>query len=60
MSSTDIPPFEYSASTFRHTQSPNPTWTYGQKVEATDLGKEWIAGEKEGWKVIDTAKENPG
>lgn len=54
----EFPPFDTSF-TFRQTQSPNPQWAYGQKVEDTPEGKAWMAGEKDGWKVVDTSKEDP-
>lgn len=55
----ELPPFEISAAGFKFTQSPNPGWTYGQKVEATAAGREWLAGEEAGWKVIDGTTEDP-
>ncbi|KAI0946642.1 hypothetical protein AcW1_010056 [Taiwanofungus camphoratus] len=54
----EFPPFDTSF-TFRQTQSPNRQWAYGQKVEDTPEGKAWMAGEKDGWKVVDTSKEDP-
>ncbi|KAG1850515.1 hypothetical protein C8R48DRAFT_727409, partial [Suillus tomentosus] len=50
-----IPPFD-TTSYSTTTQSPNPSWTYGQKVDATPAGKDWLAGESAGWKVYDTAE----
>lgn len=52
--SANLPPFEPSE--FRYTASPNPDWTYGQRIESTEQGKEWAEGEKQGWTVIDTSK----
>ncbi|KIJ59417.1 hypothetical protein HYDPIDRAFT_140660 [Hydnomerulius pinastri MD-312] len=42
----------------KFTESPNMTWTYGQKVESTPAGRAWMEGEKEGWKSINTAEED--
>ncbi|KAG2142315.1 uncharacterized protein EDB93DRAFT_1338483 [Suillus bovinus] len=50
-----IPPFNTTSSS-TYTQSPNPSWTYGQRVDATPAGKDWLAGESAGWKVYDTAE----
>ncbi|OAX37564.1 hypothetical protein K503DRAFT_226770 [Rhizopogon vinicolor AM-OR11-026] len=50
-----IPAFDTTAHT-TYTQSPNPTWSYGQKVDTTPEGKAWVAGESEGWKVYNTAE----
>ncbi|CDO72682.1 hypothetical protein BN946_scf184985.g102 [Trametes cinnabarina] len=41
------------------TESPNPTFSYGQKVDTTTEGKQWLEGEKDGWKIIDAASEEP-
>jgi len=59
MSSQDLPSFTPTKE-FKFTTSPNPGWTYGQSIEATPEGRAWIEGEKAGWTVIDTAKEEPG
>ncbi|KAG1803202.1 hypothetical protein EV424DRAFT_1517779 [Suillus variegatus] len=50
-----IPPFD-TTSYSTTTQSPNPSWTYGQRVDATPAGKDWLAGEPAGWKVYNTAE----
>jgi len=43
-----------------YTQSPNPTFELGQKLDATPEGKAWMEGEKKaGWKVVDTGKIEP-
>ncbi|KAF8056627.1 hypothetical protein FPV67DRAFT_645253 [Lyophyllum atratum] len=44
---------------FKITDPPNPTWTYGQKIDETPAGREWMEGEKHGWKTIDAATEEP-
>ncbi|KAG2122507.1 hypothetical protein BD769DRAFT_1777144 [Suillus cothurnatus] len=50
-----VPAFNSTThSTF--TQSPNPSWTYGEKVNTTPVGKDWLAGESAGWKVYNTAE----
>ncbi|KAG6871788.1 hypothetical protein C0995_016628 [Termitomyces sp. Mi166 len=44
---------------FKITDAPNPSWTYGEKVEATPQGQEWLEGEREGWKTVDPSTEDP-
>ncbi|THH11519.1 hypothetical protein EW146_g8011 [Bondarzewia mesenterica] len=58
MSSHELPHFDEQA-TFKHTAPPNSAWTYGQRVDATVEGKEWLSGERDGWKVVDAGSENP-
>ncbi|PCH35525.1 hypothetical protein WOLCODRAFT_80804 [Wolfiporia cocos MD-104 SS10] len=58
MSSTKLAPFDHS-SEFKFTEVPNPTWSYGQRLDATAEGRQWLEGEKEGWKVVETSKEDP-
>ena len=41
----------------KYTESPNPGFSYGQKVDATEEGKKWLEGEKAGWTVVDPSKE---
>ncbi|KZT64133.1 hypothetical protein DAEQUDRAFT_769966 [Daedalea quercina L-15889] len=53
----DIPPFN-SSFAYQNTLPPNPQWTYGQKITETPEGMAWMKGEEEGWKVVDTAKED--
>lgn len=43
---------------FRLTQNPNSSWQYGEKIEATEEGKRWMEGVKDGWKVIDPSTED--
>lgn len=50
-----IPPFDSTAYS-TYTQPPNPSWTYGQKIDSTPAGRAWLAGESAGWKVYDTAE----
>ncbi|EGO04207.1 hypothetical protein SERLA73DRAFT_82279 [Serpula lacrymans var. lacrymans S7.3] len=52
-----LPPFSHDVNT-QYTESPNASWSFGQKVDTTAAGKEWLEGEKEGWKIIDTEKED--
>lgn len=54
---SELPSFVPGA--FEYTQSPNPSFKFGQKVDATTEGKKWREGEKEGWKVVETDKEDP-
>ncbi|KAH9477469.1 hypothetical protein JR316_0009685 [Psilocybe cubensis] len=56
MSSEELPAFEKNKG-FKVCTSPNPEWTYGQRVEETPEGKAWVEGEKAGWTVVDTSKE---
>ncbi|TBU39424.1 hypothetical protein BD309DRAFT_969731 [Dichomitus squalens] len=56
MSAAPLPPFNREAKA-KLTENPNPTFKYGQKVEATEDGERWLEGEKAGWTVIDTSKE---
>ncbi|KAG0695829.1 hypothetical protein DFH29DRAFT_837475 [Suillus ampliporus] len=52
---SDIPPFDATAYS-AYTLSPNPSWTYGQRIETTPAGKAWVAGESAGWNVYNTAE----
>jgi hypothetical protein len=58
MSSSVLPPYDRT-STFKYTEPPNTQWKYGESVDTTDTGKEWLEGEKEGWRHVDTATEHP-
>ncbi|KAJ8519259.1 hypothetical protein ONZ45_g3799 [Pleurotus djamor] len=46
-------------SDFEYTTPPNPNWRFGEQVESSDEGKAWLAGETNGWSVIDTSKIEP-
>ncbi|KAK7682827.1 hypothetical protein QCA50_014211 [Cerrena zonata] len=54
---SELPPFTLSA--FKLSQSPNPSFKSGQKVDAIPEGKKWLDGEKDGWKVIEADTEDP-
>ncbi|PPQ88533.1 hypothetical protein CVT25_009913 [Psilocybe cyanescens] len=56
MSSEQLPPFEKNKG-FKISTSPNPDWKYGQRIEETPEGRAWAEGEKAGWTVVDTSKE---
>ncbi|KAI0073583.1 hypothetical protein K474DRAFT_1627341 [Panus rudis PR-1116 ss-1] len=56
-SNQQLPSFQ--APSFEYTNSPNPGFTYGQKVDSTPEGKAWVEGEKDGWTDIDTATVEP-
>ncbi|KAI0333209.1 hypothetical protein GY45DRAFT_1245176 [Cubamyces sp. BRFM 1775] len=59
MASTEpLPAFDRETKP-KYTESPNPGFSYGRKVEDTPEGKKWLEGEKEGWKTIETASEDP-
>ncbi|KAH9833395.1 uncharacterized protein C8Q71DRAFT_773141 [Rhodofomes roseus] len=55
----DLAPYDHAAEG-RFTVAPNPGWTFGQPVTATPKGKAWMEGAKEGFKVFETDKEDPG
>ncbi|KAG5644391.1 hypothetical protein DXG03_008619 [Asterophora parasitica] len=40
---------------FKIVDPPNPSWTYGQKVDATPEGREWLEGEKAGWTTVNAS-----
>ncbi|KAL6308322.1 hypothetical protein BKA93DRAFT_725788 [Sparassis latifolia] len=54
----DLPPFTHDARA-KFTTPPVPGWTFGQKVDATLEGREWLAGEKAGFQVVDAATADP-
>ncbi|KAI0800409.1 hypothetical protein C8Q74DRAFT_1344837 [Fomes fomentarius] len=58
MSNPPLPPFAKETPP-KFTESPNPNFTYGQKVDGTEYGKNWTEGEHAGWKTIDTATADP-
>ncbi|KAF7291983.1 Flavin-Reduct domain-containing protein [Mycena indigotica] len=53
----DLPPFEPTS--FKYTQSPNPSWSFGDPITTTEDGRKWVEDEKQGWKTIDATKEDP-
>ena len=53
-----LPPFDRDLGS-RYTRPPNPAWSWGQKIDSTPDGREWMEGEKQGWKTIVTAEEDP-
>ncbi|KAF8178441.1 hypothetical protein BJ912DRAFT_1130556 [Pholiota molesta] len=53
---SNLPPFTPTTE-FKYTTSPNPGWKYGQNIASTPEGQAWMEGEKEGWTVLDTSKE---
>ena len=58
MADSPLPAFNHETRA-KYTESPNPTFSYGQKVDATQDGKKWVEGEKAGWTVVDPSKEEP-
>ncbi|KAJ7056202.1 hypothetical protein C8F01DRAFT_993481 [Mycena amicta] len=54
---TSLPTFE--AAGFKHTQPPNPSWSFGESPATTEEGRQWAEEEKLGWKSIDTTKADP-
>ncbi|KAF7348615.1 Flavin-Reduct domain-containing protein [Mycena venus] len=57
MSDSDLPSFNTSG--FKYTQSPHPSWTYGEPVTATAQGQKWAEDGEEGWKSFNTSEEDP-
>ncbi|KAH0839453.1 hypothetical protein J3R83DRAFT_243 [Lanmaoa asiatica] len=53
-----LPPFDRDRGS-KYTHAPNPTWSWSQKIDSTPQGREWMEGEKRGWKTVVTAKEDP-
>ncbi|GLB39361.1 putative flavin reductase like domain containing protein [Lyophyllum shimeji] len=47
------------SSGFKVTDPPNPSWSYGEKVDASPAGREWSEGEKAGWKLVNPLEEAP-
>ncbi|KAJ7698546.1 hypothetical protein B0H17DRAFT_1158278 [Mycena rosella] len=56
-SESALPAFD--TSDFKYTQPPDPSWTFGQPIIATEQGRKWTEEEKEGWKTINAAEEDP-
>ncbi|KZO92318.1 hypothetical protein CALVIDRAFT_586064 [Calocera viscosa TUFC12733] len=50
-----LPPFDPSFQP-KHTAPPNPEWQFGDAIDQTAAGREWLEGEKAGWKTFDTMK----
>lgn len=42
------------------TEPPNPDFTFGQEVSATEEGREWLKGLEGGFESIDASKTDPG
>lgn len=53
-----LPPFDHKR-VLKYTQSPNPTWPYGQRLSETTDGNAWLSGEKEGWSVYNPEEHEP-
>jgi len=49
-------PFDTSKRT-TFTQGPNPVFQWGTRVGSTELGRQWLEGEKQGWTGIDTGTD---
>jgi len=52
-----LPSFD-SNRLFKYTLPPTD-FTYGQKLASSELGQEWLTGEKKGWTTINASTENP-
>lgn len=55
---SELPPFAVGTKP-KFTERPVPGWKYGQKVDTTPEGKEWVEGESAGFKFVDTATFEP-
>ncbi|KAG9309835.1 hypothetical protein JVU11DRAFT_10214 [Chiua virens] len=55
---TSLPPFDHDFGS-KYTGPPNPTWSWGQRIDSTPHGRVWMEGEKQGWKTVITAEEDP-
>lgn len=58
MAAANLPTYASSKTKVGYSESPNPSWTYGQSVDLTKDGQEWLEGTKLGWKQFDTDKED--
>ncbi|KAJ7154609.1 hypothetical protein C8R46DRAFT_1005647 [Mycena filopes] len=54
---SELPAFD--TSDFKYTEPPQPSWTFGSKITATEEGREWAEQEKEGWKTHNIAEADP-
>ncbi|KAK7059762.1 flavin-reduct domain-containing protein [Favolaschia claudopus] len=52
-------PPSFETAGFKLSQPPDPSWTYGQSVTSTKLGKTWEEEEKEGWKTVVPTEADP-
>ncbi|KAH0839452.1 hypothetical protein J3R83DRAFT_242 [Lanmaoa asiatica] len=52
-----LPPFDRNNQP-KFTEALNPTWSYCQTVDSTPAGREWLEGEEQGWKIINTAEHD--
>ncbi|RDB18610.1 hypothetical protein Hypma_014724 [Hypsizygus marmoreus] len=50
--------YQSAPASFKYSDPPNSKWTFGQKIEATPEGREWMEGSKEGWKTVDATTED--
>ncbi|KAJ6608224.1 hypothetical protein B0H10DRAFT_2068679 [Mycena sp. CBHHK59/15] len=58
MSTPNLPPLDTSE--FKWTKPPNPLWTYGEPVTATEQGRKWAEEATKGWSTINASEEDPG
>lgn len=58
MSSSQLPSYDHSKG-IQFTEPPHSGWKFGQKIDSTPDGKEWVEKGKDGFKIIETANENP-
>jgi hypothetical protein len=55
---SQLPPFD-PTHVLQYTQSPNPDWKFGRKLEESSMGAAWLEGDKQGWTVVDAESESP-
>lgn len=55
--SSELP--SYISAPFQYTLPPNPDFKYGEGIQSTARGEQWVNGEGDGWKIIDMVSEDP-
>lgn len=55
MASEPLQPFAHTPE-WKYTESPNPGFKFGRKVDETPAGREWLKGLESGWEIMDTSK----
>ncbi|KAJ7583335.1 hypothetical protein C8J56DRAFT_953698 [Mycena floridula] len=54
---SNLPSFPHD--TWQYTEPPNPSWGYAEPVDATEVGKRWTDGEKDGWTSYQVSEQDP-
>ncbi|KAF9446442.1 hypothetical protein P691DRAFT_673607 [Macrolepiota fuliginosa MF-IS2] len=60
MSGSEAPPSFVHSKGFSITESPIPDWKFGQAVDTTPEGREWLKGLESGWQTIDASQTDSG